>query len=230
MPLQQIREQILKEAEEKANAIEDSGRKESDDILRDASAQAKKIHEKASAAARHWADVFIVEHEAEFKIDRHNALLSAQEEAIAANINPVIRTITSEISKSYGEIVDGAVSALEKSTLMDKKDFVIRSEQKYLRLLKGSRIKTEAAKQGVRLETADGSVSVNIAPDAIVKRNIDSIRTALVNELFGGNIALEKKMEKEEKKAEKDVEKKLEEKAEKKKKAAPKRGKKKKKR
>ncbi|MCW6160067.1 MAG: hypothetical protein LVQ95_03210 [Candidatus Micrarchaeales archaeon] len=224
MPLQQIREQILKEAEEKAKAIEDSGRRESDDIVRDASAQAKKIYEKARAAARQWADIFVVEHEAEFKIDRHNALLSAQEEAIEANINQIIRAITSELLKSYGKIVDGAVRALEKSTLMEKKDFVIRCEPKYLRLVKSSGIETEAAKRGIRLETIDGSVSVDIAPDAIINRNIDSVRMALVRELFGGNIALERKMEREEKKAEQNVEKKLEEKAEKKEKIASKKG------
>ena len=217
MPLQQIREQILKEAEEKAKAIEESGRRESEKIVRDANEQAKGIREKAAAAARQWAEVFIVEHEAEFKIDRHNALLGAQEEAIEANIGPVIRAITFELSKNVGKVADGAADALEKATLLDRKDFVIRCEEKHMRLMKGVGIKTEPSKRGIRLETGDGSVSIDISPAAIVRRNTDSIRMALVKELFGGTVALEKKMGKEEKDSEKRVEEELEKAAGKKK-------------
>lgn len=186
MTLAQMRQEILDDAEKKAEETAKEADAEREKILDDARAQKKTLLERAKADAEKWADLFLMEHNAEIEIDRHNALLTAREEAIIANRGAAARAILSEVLKNYAKVVQKAAANF-RSVAGEKTGMVIRAEKKYQKLLKGIGFTIWDAEKGIRIETADGTAKMDVSPERILEENMDDIKAIIANILFEEN-------------------------------------------
>ncbi len=184
MALGDMKERILREAESKARGIENEGKQEEARILGDAKARASAILEAAKAEAKRRTDLIVTEHNAEVEIERHNALLMAKEEAIASNRDKIVEAISTGLDESYAKVVSGAVVQMNATAGIGDEEILIRADKKGMSLLKGTKYPVEETERGVWVQTRDGSVGIDISPDAMLNLNLKKIDGLISSALF----------------------------------------------
>lgn len=184
MALGKMREDIIQDAQARAGAVEEETKEETDRIIAQAREQARDILKKAREEAQKWVETFKMEHDAEVQIDKHNTVLLAKEEAIDANEREVLRAVTAEINRKYPEIVQKAVAQMSRLAMVGENQLVIVAEEKYQRMLKGTKMSMETGHTGIRIESRDKRIATDISPEVLIADAIGDIKSLISDALF----------------------------------------------
>lgn len=184
MALREIKEQILKEAEQKASAVEAEGKAQASSILSEAKENAKRIAEQSKKGISAKVELMKREHKAGIEIERHNALLIAKEGVVDSYVGRISRETSSRLMhEHYDKIVKNALNAARD--LIGNVGIVIRADKESQKMLKKlGQVSELSSEKGVVIQTRNGSVKIDASIESAMHSNMELIRSRIADELF----------------------------------------------
>lgn len=196
MPLEEIRRRIIEEAKKKRDEAINWANAERNKIISGAKEEAKKIEESAKARAEEASSRIINEYIAEYEVERHNALITAQEEVAERWLNDAKKEFIEALLDNYKKVVESALKRIEEEGEGGK----LVVGKKYAPIIKKLGYKYEEGGEGVVAASLDGKISIDITPEKIASEEEDIIKSMIVEALFKGSEAKKGKSRKNEEK------------------------------
>ncbi|MDE1845917.1 MAG: V-type ATP synthase subunit E [Candidatus Micrarchaeota archaeon] len=184
MSLQEIKEQIVKEAHKKAGAIDEEAKSESYRITAEAKARAKTILDMARLEIAKRSHAMRMEHDAGVEIERNNLVLLAKGGVVDSSSSAVKKGIVSIVmQKHYDKIVKKALSSAKELT--DNAELVIKADKESGKILAKLGYKSvPASEKGVIIQTKDGSIKIDASVHSMLSNKEELIRSKIAEALF----------------------------------------------
>ena len=184
MSLNELRNEIEKEAKGSVSSIRKEGSDEEKRILKEADEKAKEILKEAELEAEAIRERIRKEGDANIEMERRSILLRAREEVLEKEISKIRERIESEAKKNYEKILDDAIKRF--SQIVQKKEMVVYTGKENMKILKEHGIGGEYEDiDGFVLSSKDNSVSLDATIQHMVESNIDSVKNFALNSFFG---------------------------------------------
>lgn len=184
MSLQEIREQILKEANKKAAAINQEGETESYRVLAEAKSKVKTIQDASKKEIAGRIEAMKREHMAGVEIERNNLMLLAKGNLVDANSSAIKRGIISIVmNKHYEKIVKKALSSAKELTF--GAELIVKADKESQRLLTRMGYKSVlSSDKGVVIQTKDGSIKIDASVESMLSNKDEMIRSKIAEAIF----------------------------------------------
>ncbi len=184
MSLNELRNEIEKEAKSSVSRIRKEGSDEEKRILKEAEEKAKEILKEAELEAEAIRERIRKEGDANIEMERKSILLQAREEVLEKEISKIREKIKSEAKKNYEKIFDGAIKKF--SQIVQKKDIVVCTGKENMRILKEHGIGGEYEDiDGFILSSKDNSISLDATIQHMIESNIESVKNFALDSFFG---------------------------------------------
>lgn len=184
MSLQEIREQILKDAQKRANAINQEAETEVYRITSDAKAKSKMILDASKKEIAHKSEAMKKEHMAGVEIERNNLVLLAKGSLVDANSSAIKRGIVSIVmDKHYDKIVKNAIASAKDLT--NGAELVIKADKESQKILVRLGYKSVLSPdKGVIIQTKDGSIKIDASVESMLSNKDEMIRSKIAEAIF----------------------------------------------
>jgi vacuolar-type H+-ATPase subunit E/Vma4 len=180
MPIEDIAVDIISEAKKKSKEISEEAVKQSNSITADARKKADAIIEQAKKEAQEKAESMLNEHIAEFEVERHNAMLLAQNLVVEKELAATKRLFIKKIEAQYSKILKHAVKAMEASS----GGFTIAAEKKYIKLVRSMGYDAQQISNGIHIKSPDGNATMDLSPENLFNENIELLKSRISLSLF----------------------------------------------
>lgn len=194
MSLDVIKRSIVSDADAKAKAIESDASREAARIVADAEKKAGAVLRQAKEDAEKEAARLWKEAEAGIETERNTLIVAAQGEVVSKYMKEVRDEIAKSVeSKDLERIFEAGMKEFRR--ISDSEEVVVISGKRNSDIAKGRNVKVETGDiDGFVFCTPDRKISLNATVSGAVEKNIDTIRRAVAEELFGGKGAASKRM------------------------------------
>ncbi|MDE1869413.1 MAG: V-type ATP synthase subunit E [Candidatus Micrarchaeota archaeon] len=184
MSLQEIKEQIVKDARKRAGAIDEEAKTESYRITAEAKAKAKTILEMSRQEIAKRAEAMRMEHNAGVEIERNNLVLLAKGGVVDSSSGAVRKGIVSIVmQKHYDKIVKKAISSAKDLT--SGAELVIKADRESQKILSKLGYKSvPSSDKGVIIQTKDGSIKIDASVESMLSNKDEMIRSMIAEALF----------------------------------------------
>ncbi len=183
MSLNELRNEIEKEAKGSVSRIRKEGSDEEKRILQEAEDKAKEILKSAALEASSIRDRIKKEGDANIEMERKAILLKAREEVLDKEMAKITEMVEAEARRSYGKIFDLAIKKF--SQIVQKKDIVVRTGKENMKLLKEHGISGEYEDiEGFILSSRDNIVSLDATIPHMMEGNIESVKNFALLSFF----------------------------------------------
>ena len=184
MSLQEIKEQIVKDARKRAGAIDEEAKTEAYRITAEAKAKAKTILEMSRQEIAKRAEAMKMEHNAGVEIERNNLVLLAKGGVVDASSGAVKKGIVSIVmQRHYDKIVKKAISSAKDLT--SGAELVIKADRESQKILSKLGYKSvPSSDKGVIIQTKDGSIRIDASVESMLSNKDEMIRSKIAEALF----------------------------------------------
>ncbi len=180
MPLEEITKKIIEDAKKKRESILKQAEEEKQILISEAKKKAEQIIEEAKKKANEEAKNMITEYETENEINKHDALLVAEDEAAKRELSKVKKYILEEVNKNYKEIIREAVNRIEQEGYGS----VIFADEKHISQIKKLGFEATKGDKGVFVKSKDGSISIDITPSSIASMILEKAEGLAIGMMF----------------------------------------------
>ncbi|MGC8651812.1 MAG: V-type ATP synthase subunit E [Candidatus Micrarchaeia archaeon] len=186
MPLEKVREEILAKANAAARKAISEAEAQAAQVVANAQAEAKQIEEDAKASLDAEIKALEASIGAEAEMFESGAILEARQhvaDKLLARLMPKIRKSIKK--EGYVKMISSAVSLAKKS--MPGESISILASRSDAPLLKKLGIDANFGdvKNGIIIYSSDGKVKIDATIDSQITGAIESIKSAIMSELFG---------------------------------------------
>jgi len=183
MSLEEIKEQIVKDARKRASVIDEEAKTESYRITADAKARAKAMLEISRQEIAKRAEAMRMEHNAGVEIERNNLVL-AKGSVVDSSSGAVKKGIVSIVmQKHYDKIVKKAITTAKDLT--SGAELVIKADKESQKILAKLGYKSvPSSDKGVTIQTKDGSIKIDASVESMLSNKEEMIRSKIAEALF----------------------------------------------
>jgi vacuolar-type H+-ATPase subunit E/Vma4 len=188
MPLDELVDEIEKEARKSASAIRAEQKAEVDRITDDAKGRVRDLLKGGEEAAASEMARQRKRQELSVGIEKNLLLVEAREGAIERELKRTAKAVGADLGRNYlKKILEGALKDFAGS--VPKGETTITTSKSNARLVEGRgyKVRYVSGVDGFILSNEDGTVTLNAEMDRIVEQNTDTIRNILAARLFGTN-------------------------------------------
>lgn len=184
MSLEEIKKSIDRDAKAQSASISEAGAAEAASILKEAKASASAILSSAKTEAESEAQRVKRERLSEAQMAVSAMLVEAKEAVLEQHIEPLKRSIASELSgKKLGAVIAGA--AREFSKFSPKGTMVVKTGGKNAAVAKKLGYDTvRGADDELTVQSRDGTVSIDASPDGLARMHEAEARRLLAARLW----------------------------------------------
>ncbi|HVA83203.1 MAG TPA: V-type ATP synthase subunit E [Candidatus Aquilonibacter sp.] len=184
MSLEEIKEQIVKDARKRASVIDEEAKTESYRITADAKARAKAMLEISRQEIAKRAEAMRMEHNAGVEIERNNLVLLAKGSVVDSSSGAVKKGIVSIVmQKHYDKIVKKAITTAKDLT--SGAELVIKADKESQKILAKLGYKSvPSSDKGVTIQTKDGSIKIDASVESMLSNKEEMIRSKIAEALF----------------------------------------------
>jgi vacuolar-type H+-ATPase subunit E/Vma4 len=184
MSLEEIRKSIDSDAKARSGSIRDQGAAEAAAIIKAAKTSASEILKAATEGAAKETERVKKEKISEAQMEANALVVSAKEDVLERHIEPLKRTIASELSgKNLSKVLSGA--AKEFARFSSKGEMVVRTGSKNAALVRKLGYKTEHGNDSeLSVESKDGSITIDVSPHGLTEVYAPRARTLLAAKLW----------------------------------------------
>lgn len=180
MGLQDVKDEILEEADARAEEIIEEAEAEKEQILEDAKAAAETIVDEAEQDAQEEADAIRNREIAAAKMDARKQRLAAREEALSNVFNQFRGRVTELGEDAERELIEAALDRLS-----DKADIgTVYADAAFEDTAAAYGTFEERDIRGVIVETADGTRQFDLRFDAVADDVIEEYRQEVADVVF----------------------------------------------
>lgn len=201
MGVEELKEQIINEAQKKADAIKAGAEAKSIEIIKEVEKKVDKLREENLRKAEEEARLIKAKIIGEAKLEGRNLLLAAKQELISKTIEKALTEISKMPDKEYLEIIERQLFAIDFEELK-RKCIIELSEKDSKRIsrnwFENVQRKLVAKNPSLELELSNNfrkdftggfiiktaQFEINNSLEAIVKSKIDSLERELAKILF----------------------------------------------
>jgi vacuolar-type H+-ATPase subunit E/Vma4 len=185
MSLNEIKERLAKDFEEKAKEIMHAAKKDADQIITDAEKAANEIKEKAREDAAKEVRNMQVKYESEMDFEKSKEIRLAREHVIEAEVEKIRPVFIKEMQKQMHQLLYSGIQQMLK-TLPENEIYIDISKKmaaanpavkKYLLNYK--------EQEGIVIHDKEYKIKIIINPEDIFNENINIVKQAIAKELFG---------------------------------------------
>ncbi len=185
MSLNEIKERLAKDFEEKAKEIMHAAKKDADQIITDAEKAANEINEKAREDAAKEVRNMQVKYESEMDFEKSKEIRLAREHVIEAEVEKIRPVFIKEMQKQMHQLLYSGIQQMLK-TLPENEIYIDISKKmaaanpavkKYLLNYK--------EQEGIVIHDKEYKIKIIINPEDIFNENINIVKQAIAKELFG---------------------------------------------
>ncbi len=185
MSLNEIKERLAKDFEEKAKEIMHAAKKDADQIITDAEKAANEIKEKAREDAAKEVRNMQVKYESEMDFEESKEIRLAREHVIEAEVEKIRPVFIKEMQKQMHQLLYSGIQQMLK-TLPENEIYIDISKKmaaanpavkKYLLNYK--------EQEGIVIHDKEYKIKIIINPEDIFNENINIVKQAIAKELFG---------------------------------------------
>ncbi len=186
MPLENVKKRILEEAEESASRIKSEGTSEAGRILSEAEAAARQIEHQAREEADAEAGRLTAEHESAMEIEIKTMLAEAKGLQLERATEQVVLKAKALLEEKYmKKMLEEGISQFGRMRSGEPVIFTSKKNQKTVESLKKPTEVKYQEVEGFVLKAKDGSISINVSAETVLRDNIDEIGKIVSKKMYG---------------------------------------------
>ena len=179
MSLNEIKERLAKDFEEKAKEIMHAAKKDADQIIRDAEKAANEIKEKAREDAAKEVRNMQVKYESEMDFEKNKEIRLAREHVIELEIEKIRPVFIKEMQKQMQPLLSSGIRQMLK-TLPENEIYIDISKKMAAANPALKKYSLNYKEQdGIVIHDKEYKIKIIIDPDDIFNKNIDVVKQAL---------------------------------------------------
>ena len=187
MALSDIKRNIEEQAKREASGIRESASEETKAIIEDARSRAKCMLQGAEKQTEEELKRLREESEASTELLVKNIVLSARDEALSDEVSKAKRLLAKSVraSQSYAKILKSAVKQAQEVAPQDELVITVSKEDRQKLADTESRIEVKETGGGIIIRSKNGSIEIDATVGKLIESKLETIRNALMAELFG---------------------------------------------
>jgi F0F1-type ATP synthase membrane subunit b/b' len=185
MSLNEIKEKLMKDSDEKTREIMDVAKKEANQIIKDAEKVANEIERKAKEDAAEEARNMQVKYESEMDFEKNKEIRLAREHVIELEIEKIRPVFIKEMQKQMQPLLSSGIRQMLKT--LPENEICIDISKKMVAANPALKKYSLNYKEqdSIVIHDKEYKIKIIIDPDDIFNKNIDVVKQAIAKELFG---------------------------------------------